>query len=438
MHNEENQPTLRSPEVQDIISKAPTWPLRWGSGILLGIFVMSFLLAAWIKYPEVIKGSLKLGLDAPPLELVCQQAGTLRSLEVNDGTYTYSGQTLASLQASLPTRILDSLKPALHTLRDCLHMSCDSPSFPVQDLKEGQSLQVLFEKLSVSLSNYQAFLKDSSRLQSLDILDRQIKQHRHLFTVLNKKQRLAFKEAENAREDFEGDRYLYEQKVISKVQFFEEQSTFLQKEQALENIKEQLIQNEIKIAQLEKQFLESRNRYQEEKRQLKQSLLTAIDALESEIINLEQGTVFKAPFEGKIQFTKELQPGQYLKSGEIIMVLIPKTERYQARVQLSANGQGKVKPGQKVIIQLDNYPYREYGQLESTVSQVSELPLAEGTNGEKSYILQFELSGPLVTSYKKTLKPQALMTGTALIITEDLSLLQRLFAPFKDLMLNQA
>ncbi len=46
---------------------------------------------------------------------------------------------------------------------------------------------------------------------------------------------------------------------------------------------------------------------------------------------------------------------------------------------LPAEGAGKVEPGQKVNIRLDNYPYMEYGMLEGVISHISEIPDEEFT-----------------------------------------------------------
>jgi HlyD family secretion protein len=97
------------------------------------------------------------------------------------------------------------------------------------------------------------------------------------------------------------------------------------------------------------------------------------------------------------------------------------------KVQLNRIGSGKVKPGQKVNIKFDNYPYMEYGMVEGKVNRISKVP----TNDY--YALEVDLPNGLTSTYGKTFEFNNEIQGSAEIITDDLRLIQRIFNPIKSL-----
>jgi len=81
---------------------------------------------------------------------------------------------------------------------------------------------------------------------------------------------------------------------------------------------------------------------------------------------------------------------------------------------------------------LQNFPENEYGILRGTVRHISLVPVQ---NGEAAYYsVEIALSNGLITTYKKELPYLSDMQGQADIITEDLSLLERLVLPIKKIL----
>jgi hypothetical protein len=117
---------------------------------------------------------------------------------------------------------------------------------------------------------------------------------------------------------------------------------------------------------------------------------------------------------------------QNIKASEDIFSIIPiEKQLLIAKLILPAQNSGKVKAGQMVNIKLDNYPYTEYGIISGRVKDISLVP------NKNTYAIDVELPGGLITSYNKTLSYKDEMTGTGEIITENRSLLDRLFNKFK-------
>ena len=88
-------------------------------------------------------------------------------------------------------------------------------------------------------------------------------------------------------------------------------------------------------------------------------------------------------------------------------------------------GAGKVKAGQRVNIKLHGFPYLEYGFLTAYVTAISSMP------DEKFYIATLELDSNLETSYGKKIPYVADLMGEAEIVTEDLSVAERMIGPVR-------
>lgn len=85
----------------------------------------------------------------------------------------------------------------------------------------------------------------------------------------------------------------------------------------------------------------------------------------------------------------------------------------------------KVKNGQTVQIKLESYPFEEFGMLLGKVRSISSVPK------DNHYLIDVEFPDGLVTSYGKRLDFRQEMKGTASIVTEELSLFDRIFNQFR-------
>ena len=103
---------------------------------------------------------------------------------------------------------------------------------------------------------------------------------------------------------------------------------------------------------------------------------------------------------------------------------------YIGKIVLPRQGAGKVKAGQRVNLKFEEYPYMEYGFAQITLTDVSMSPYMDSDVG-MAYIFEVVLPDSLLTQYKKVIPYHADMCGTAEIITNDLSLLDRFISPIK-------
>ena len=90
-------------------------------------------------------------------------------------------------------------------------------------------------------------------------------------------------------------------------------------------------------------------------------------------------------------------------------------------ISISNLGAGKVIKGQKVIIELVDFPKNDFGIIEGKVTSITSIAK------DNKYEILVQLPASLKTSYNKELPAKAILKGSAKIITKDKRLLERFF-----------
>jgi multidrug efflux pump subunit AcrA (membrane-fusion protein) len=124
-----------------------------------------------------------------------------------------------------------------------------------------------------------------------------------------------------------------------------------------------------------------------------------------------------------------------------LTIVPPKgNSQVMARALLPVANSGKVTTGQRVNIQLDGFPYQEFGIIVASVGDISLVPVtSEGLN-EDYYLVNIQLSetnsDSLRTTYDRVIPFRQEMKGTANIITEDRKVMHRILDRIFNLVRN--
>lgn len=433
---EEKEINIRSEEVQEVLSHVPNWMIRWGITLIFGLILMLLVLSWFIKYPEVINGSVNITTETAPVKLTSQINGRIQKVFVKDGEAVSKGEALATLESPLNEEAVKYLQNLIDTFQ--IHFTDELqgafifpeplPNFGVIQETVNRFRSVGQEYFMRKFNTY-----DADRINNLE---KQISHHNNLKYIYSSQLTRSQKEMDNANEKIETDKKLYKKGVISKMEFFEEQSKFVQKQQAIEQLKTNIIQNNITITNLEKQMIELTFEQAERIRQLKVEISTTLDQIENQISGWQQSYVLKAPFDGFVNFLDNIAENQSVSAGSTLFAVLPQDTRLIGYVQIPSRGIGRVEEGQRVNIQLANYPQQEFGQLKGEIASVSQVPTINQESKEGYYFAKIILPDGLKTTYNKELTHTAEMIGTASIITDDLRVLERVFNQFRTLFDN--
>lgn len=100
-------------------------------------------------------------------------------------------------------------------------------------------------------------------------------------------------------------------------------------------------------------------------------------------------------------------------------------------------GIGKIRIGMDANIYLDGFPKEEYGLLKAKVKKIALLPEAASQEPNNvNYFIELGIQNGMTTTYKKTIAFKQEMPGTAEIITENHSILDRIFNQLLNILKN--
>ncbi len=206
------------------------------------------------------------------------------------------------------------------------------------------------------------------------------------------------------------------------------------------------LEQQQKLNSLNQQLAASQNRLTEARYSLEQlPTVTAgkIQSLRSELATTEERITeitgrrayeIRAPAAGRIS-TLQTSVGQFADPRRAQMEIVPDNSVLHAELFVPARAIGFVRPGQRVRILYDAFPYQQFGTYGGRVHEVSQTMLTKSdTTGpielkEPAYRVTVSLDRPDIDAYGKRIPLQADMRLRADIILEKRSLISWLIDP---------
>ncbi len=412
----------RSDSINEIISREPSFIGKWSLVLFISIIILVIGISWFIEYPDLIQTKATLLSINAPKPILVKTDGKLIRVLVKEGDWVNQGSLMGYLESTAKTEEVLALSKKLDLLinlkedkeKDIMNQFLHTPS---KDLGELQQDYQIFAQALVTYSNYtrEGYLYKKSGLLKTDISNL-IRLHKNLLEQITlEKEDLAL-----AQTTFEANDTLQKNKVISALEFRNEQSKLLSKKLSLPQLNASLITNETEQNEKQKEILELDNSLN----QAKTIFIQAILSLKSRIAEWKKKFVFEAPIEGKIAFARFLQTNIAMKTGETFCFINPGNTSYFAEMVIPQSNFGKVKLGEKVLLRLPSYPSQEYGFLEGKIQNISSI------TSDSGYLARVSLNHGMVTNYKKIINYRDGLTANAQIITKNLRLLERFYYNF--------
>jgi len=428
--SDEKKIELRSEDVNDILSRPPAWILRWGSSVFVIIVAMLIAGSAIFRYPDKLTAPILVTSENLPAQLVAKTTGRLQNIFKKDGDLVSRNELIATIENPTTYENYMALRSVIIQFSNSLdtYGSIIGCSFP-SNLQLGE-LQSVYTQFFKSFKEYKDFIDINYHRKKIAILKHQIEAQKSLQKSSEKQLSLSRDQMDISENIYKRDLSLFDQKVISQVDIEKSKSTQLVTKQQYETVQADLNNMKINILQAEQSVFDLELNREEQLNLIERSLVGNFDNLRAEAKKWEQSYLLISPVDGKVSFTKFWQDNQNVSTGDIVFTVIPlKDAKINGKIYLPLTGAGKVKVGQKVNIKLDNYPYMEFGMIQVKVASISMIPTLMNEN--KVYMVGVDFPDRLRTNYGTDLIFTEEMQGVAEIITEDLSLLQRILFPVK-------
>ena len=413
---------LYSDPVREIMGRPPRRILRWGTSIMLLIFVL-FILSAWlIKYPDTIPAPVEITTTNPPVTLVTKITGHINSFFVKEREKVSAGQLVAVMETTASLNEIELLKQTIDTIKEPELQSYRLlPLF--SDLGELQGYYGTFLKNLSDLNNYVINVFNGSKIASLND---EIKGIQEFINRLSVKEKLYSENQRLETKKFNRDSSLFTGKVIPESEFETSHQSLLKVNIDLQQARLDHSAKSIELAEKRQLLEDYRITMINEKEKLVSVLRESFLNLKAQINLWENTYLLISPIEGIVSFTKFWSANQSVVKDEPVVSIVPvETGNFLGRINLPMQRSGKVKKGQSVNIKLSGYPYLQYGMVRGIVKSKSLVPAGD------TYVIEIELPEGLSTLYGTKLDFTQNMQGTAEIITENIRLLQKIVNPFR-------
>ncbi len=433
MEEKDKDIVSRTEEVRDIIDRMPH---RTGKIVALCVagFTVLLLFFGWIiDYPEKVSGPVSIVARQAPTRLVANVPGKLHILRANNEPVKEK-EVLAFIEN--PASLSDVLLVEKYLVKysfEFLHENRGIEKLPgnlyLGDL--GQDYFVFLnalQQLERFRSDQPYFLKEKSLMSLLTSQEKLKMVTEEQLKTDNASLKVAKSSLKRDSVAFEGDAVSAKGLETSMMNFLR----MVESNQAMEK----------EIATIEMQINDTRHKLSllaTERNEAEQKhlidLFAGYSRLRGSIEKWKQAYTLSAPFAGTIEYLNFWHENDFIAAGTPVVSVMPSDNTFAGQIYLPAQGAGKVKAGQEVIIRLDNFPYIEFGSITGRVLAVS--ALANPTEGIapqgklNTYLVTVDLPGNLITNYGATLAVTQEVKGTADILTKKRKLLERLFDNLK-------
>ena len=420
-------------QIQYLLGNPPSWMMRYGISVMAGVFLMLLALSYFVHYPDIIEAKVVLTTANPPIRVMAKSGGRVVELLVTDKHQVENGQVLAVLENTADWR--DVLRLEIW-LDDANGQAAALPSA----LRLGE-LQGTYSVFSQHWKDMNYFARHNGVAERIGYLQQQIAGLESIGANLQKQMGTMREEFVLATKTYQRQQQLHRDKIIADKEFEASEAQYLSQKRQLESAEAAALQNQMQIKQLQGQINDLQQGKSDNQNEKELALNEDIQRLRSAIAEWKQLFLVMAPIDGRVSFSKIWSAQQSVNAGEEVLAIVPSTANAENAVSIigkatiPALNSGKIVPGQRAIIRLDGYPAQQYGIVETTVTSISLLP----QKGEKDaeYLLDLRLTDSLLTSYNKVIPFRQEMTGQLRIITEDRSVIDRIFDNLQDLLRNR-
>lgn len=424
---------IRENEVNDILGKAPSWIVRWGITLIGIIIITIFTGSFFFKYPDTVSGNVVVTTANIPAELVSRTSGKLQELKVTNNQVVKKAELLAVIENTSDYTTLLQVKNILESY--IKQKEIDFLNTNIKKYKNSNAfgeLQTYYSSVIKALDDYNFIFERNYLVKKINNIEIQIQRYQSVANRIQQQCKTASEQFDLAKSQFKRDSMLYASKTTSALDFETAKAKFLQEKQAYETSKTSVDNTLITIAELEQNKLDFQQQLDEQIQKAELNLQLTVNEMLTQIKAWEQTYLIVSPIDGKVSFSKYWTSNQNIKTGDVVLTVLPEKEMlFTVKMQIPQQGAGKIKSGNKVNIRIDNFPYMEYGMLKGKVKAISYV------TDNNMYIADVELTNGLNTTYKKQLPLITELRGSAEIITEDFTVIQRMVQPLKHLFKNQ-
>jgi multidrug resistance efflux pump len=410
---------IQSEELREFMPYTPRWITRFGNTIILVIVIGAILLAQLIRYPETVVGEVTITTETPSVKLVNKISGKLEKLFVKNDSLLTKGTLIAEIENPSASSDIEKLRQFLASIVVEDNKVLFDYSFKIEPLKVGDA-QSDYTFLLYELDAYKKLIQNNYYPEKIRNLEQQITTYKKLAQLNLNSKGLFEQELHNTEAKIKMNEKLFLEKVIPVSEFQEKQNELLNKRQGLNSIEKSILETTISISEFERQKLDFQNQFREKIEACLINTSRLKNNLDNFINTWRKNYTVVSPIDGRIVFSQNIFEKQHVTGGETLFLIVPGNENYIGIINTSSERIGKLKVGQDVLVSLAGFPVHDFGKVPGKVIRMLSTP------NENAYTLIVSFGSTLKSTYGVALDFKPEMTGTAEIIVDQASFLERI------------
>ncbi len=414
---------LRSDDVQEIIGTPPRWIVRWGTLVVTGAVLAMVAMSFYVQYPDKVRGRVKITSKIAAVRVNAQKSDLISKIYVEDGDKVQAGDLLVIMQNAANFEDVEELEEFTKDLNDADQF--ELLEFLSSDFKQLEigTLQPLYAEVQTNFEKFQFYEQNKAAAKEITQVKRQIQNINSGIRIQNRQLKDAKATERLEQNKYERFRTLKNQNSLAEQDLEDQEKIWIAAKTRVKEIEDEINSRLLQISGLNKSIVDVESTDSETNNQNYINLRNSINNLIGAIDRWNEENLLIAAMDGKISMVQNWSEKQYIEQGKEIMAILPENmaDNYFTQLFIPIQGSGKIEVGQRVLLKLDNYPYREFGQLDGEVIELPGLPREEGLP------VKIKLTNGLVTRSQRVLKMEQEMRGNGEIITENRSVFVRIF-----------
>ena len=414
---------LRSDDVQEIIGTPPRMIVRWGTLVVTGAVFVMVALSFWVQYPDKVRGRVTITSKIAAVRVNAQKSDLISKIHVEDGDKVKEGDLLVEMQSAANFEDVEELEEFTKDLNNADQSELlEFLSSDFRQLEIG-TLQPLYAEMQTNFDKFQFYEQNKAAAKEITQVKRQIQNINSGIRIQKRKLKDAKATQKLEEIKYERLRNLRNSNDIAPQKVEDQEKIWIAARTRVKEIEDEINSRLLQISGLNKNIGSVESTDSETNNENYINLRSSINNLIGAIDRWNEENLLIAAMNGKISMVQNWSEKQYIEQGKEIMAILPEDleDNYFTQLFIPIRGSGRIEVGQRVLLKLDDYPYREFGQLEGVVIE------PPGLQREEGLPVKIKLINGLITQSKKVLKLEQELRGEGAIITENRSVFVRIF-----------
>ncbi|MDE5676258.1 HlyD family secretion protein [Phocaeicola sp.] len=365
---------IYSRESNDMLGDMPEWLIHTGSYIVYGLVALLIAGAALFQYPDTVEKEIRIDDTGSVEWITANRAGMIECFFVENQSEVKKNDTLGILKN---TAALEDVK------RFCQVLTNVEEYYRTQDID---------------------YLRD------------------YPFDLIMGEMTPAYEQFTQA---------------VRACLMYREFDLYPQKKKYLDEELKILTQNgkadELNLLKIKRELFDLEIDHKMEMSKNHRTLEIAYENMVNSLRTWDNNYLLKSHNNGTVIWGKSWSMNRKINEGDTLCTVVAQTRGTPAgHIRLSENEVSEIAAGDKVNIALNKYPAHTYGKLSGEIASISFVP------HNKSYAIEVEFPGGMVTTSGKKLEYEIGMSGQAEIVTSSRSVLDRIFLPVMQLFKKQS